>query len=201
MPEIILGRIAIIGCAGGGKSTLARRLAERLTLPLVHLDVLYWKPGWVEGDEAEFRARLSEALASGRWITDGNFASEGDLHLANAELIVWVDQPRLLCLWRSIWRVIATGRRRRGDLPEGCPETFDPWLWDYIWHWNRRTRPKIEAALAEHAPNTPLVRLRSDREIANWLTRQTPPETAGSVRSTPWSDGRSRPPPPHPDDR
>ena len=162
-------RIAVIGCSGGGKSTLVRGLATRLGLPVVHLDVLYWRPGWVEGDYAAFRERLTEAVSGERWITDGNFPDSADLHFARADLIVWVDQPRLLCLWRVIWRVIATGAGRRPDLPEGCRESFDPWLWGYVWNWDRDTRPKVEAALAEHAPNTPVVRLRNDRETAAWL--------------------------------
>ena len=45
-------RILIVGNSGGGKSTLAQKLGEKLTLPIVHLDVLFWKPGWVEvGDD------------------------------------------------------------------------------------------------------------------------------------------------------
>jgi len=164
-----LQRIAVIGCSGGGKSTLARRLAEQLSLPTVHLDVLYWKPGWIQGDQGAFRERLAAAVAGERWVCDGNFPDSGDLHFARADLIVWVDQPRLLCLWRSIWRVITTGDRRRADLPEGCPETFDPWLWRYIWNWDRVTRSQVDAALSRYAAVTPIVRLRSDREIAAWL--------------------------------
>ena len=164
-----IARIAVIGCSGGGKSTLTARLADRLGLPVVHLDVLYWKPGWVEGEEDEFRAAMEQALASGRWITDGNFANAAHLHFARAQLIVWVDQPRLVCLWRANWRVLATLGGTRRDLPEGCPEKFDPWLWSYIWNWNRDSRPKIEVALAEYAPSTPVVRLRSDREMAGWM--------------------------------
>ena len=162
-------RIAVIGCSGGGKSTLVRALAARLGLPVIHLDVLYWEPGWVEGDYAAFRRRLAEAVSAEQWIADGNFPDSGDLHFARAETVVWVDQPRLLCLWRVIWRVVVTGGGRRPDLPEGCRETFDPWLWGYVWNWNRETRPKVEASLADHAPGTSLVRLRSDREIAAWL--------------------------------
>ncbi|MDP2124712.1 MAG: topology modulation protein, partial [Parvibaculum sp.] len=47
-------RILVIGCSGGGKSTLARALGEKLALPVVHLDVLFWKPGWVESSYDEF---------------------------------------------------------------------------------------------------------------------------------------------------
>mgnify|MGYP000884104824 CR=1 FL=1 len=39
-------KIAIIGSGGAGKSTLAITLAEQMTLPLHHLDRLYWRPNW-----------------------------------------------------------------------------------------------------------------------------------------------------------
>jgi adenylate kinase family enzyme len=39
-------RIAVIGNAGGGKSTLARALASRRRLPYVEIDALLWRGGW-----------------------------------------------------------------------------------------------------------------------------------------------------------
>ena len=41
-------RILIIGCCGAGKTTLANVLSKRLNLPVVHLDRLWWNPGWIE---------------------------------------------------------------------------------------------------------------------------------------------------------
>ena len=39
-------RVAIIGTGGAGKSTLARRMGERLGIEVIHLDHLFWQPGW-----------------------------------------------------------------------------------------------------------------------------------------------------------
>ncbi len=169
-----MDRIAVIGCSGGGKSTLARQLGARLALPVVHLDVLFWLPGWKESDNDGFHAKLAGALAGGRWISDGNFSRQGDLHFAGAELIVWVDQPRWLCLRRALARAIMERGHNRADMADGCDEKIDLPFLIYIWNWNRLTRPRIEAAIANHAPTTPMVRLTSDRAIAAWLEAFAP---------------------------
>ncbi|ODT85663.1 hypothetical protein [Phenylobacterium sp. SCN 70-31] len=158
-------RVLIIGNSGGGKSTLARRLGVALNIPVIHLDVLFWKPGWIEPDRTEFRADVDSAMAGEAWICDGNFGGTWDLRMPRADTIVWVDQPPLLCLARAIRRVFAYRREARPDMAEGCREKLDPKFYAYILGFNRKVRPRLEAAIAEHGTQARLVRLRSDREI------------------------------------
>jgi adenylate kinase family enzyme len=66
-------RIVVIGCPGSGKTTLALRLGRRLALPVVHLDVLFWRPGGEASDTPSFRDRVSQAIAGDAWIVDGSF--------------------------------------------------------------------------------------------------------------------------------
>ena len=41
-------RIMVIGCSGGGKSTLSRKIATALDLPYHPMDrEVFWLPGWV----------------------------------------------------------------------------------------------------------------------------------------------------------
>ena len=54
-------KILIIGCSGSGKSTLAVALGEKLGLPVVHLDQLWWKEGWRNVTREEFDSRLAMA--------------------------------------------------------------------------------------------------------------------------------------------
>lgn len=45
-------KIAIIGCPGSGKSTIAKKLHERLNIPLYHLDQYYWLPEYKDQKKA-----------------------------------------------------------------------------------------------------------------------------------------------------
>lgn len=163
-------RILVIGNSGGGKSTLARRLGEKLGIPVIHLDVLFWKPGWTESNDAEFRMRVAEALNGESWVCDGDFGGSLDLRLPRADTVVWIDQPVWLCLVRAIWRIVKYRTDTRPDMAEGCRESIDLKFWGYILAWNRSRRPIIEAALAAHGARVRLVRLTSDRQIAAFLS-------------------------------
>ena len=163
-------RILIVGNSGGGKSTLARRLGEKLALPVIHLDIFFWKPGWVEAEEEAFRADIRAALQGPAWICDGNSPATADLRMPLADTIIWIIQPRLLCLLRALSRLVTyRGRRTRPDMAEGCDEKFDMAFYRYIWAYDEKTAPRIEAALAEFGRHARVVRLRNDREIADFL--------------------------------
>ena len=64
-------RCAVLGDAGGGKSTLARRLAERCGAPCVELDRFPWHDGWRPVPTAESDAAIAEVVATGAWVVDG----------------------------------------------------------------------------------------------------------------------------------
>ena len=68
-------KIQIIGFSGSGKSTLAGILAERLSLPVLYLDTVYWLPGWKERSREEQSEILGKFLADHPhgWVIDGNY--------------------------------------------------------------------------------------------------------------------------------
>lgn len=171
-------RIVVLGCSGAGKSTLARRLGERLGLPVTHLDALFWEPGWVEAETPVFRARVAEAHAGDCWVSEGVYISKTfDLRLPRADLIVWLDQPRWLRIVRVVWRAVTYRKGTRPDLGPGCHEQFDSGfvpLLAYIWTFDRDKRPRIEAEIRRLAPDTPVLRLSGDRQIAGFLQGLSP---------------------------
>ncbi|MFI7429330.1 adenylate kinase [Micromonospora sp. NPDC049836] len=162
-------RILIVGSAGAGKSTLAREVARRLDLPLVHLDRHYWRPGWIAAPDAEFRAEVGALAARPAWVMDGNYAATLDLRLPRADLLVLCDTPRLRCLARVLRRRWTHRGTPRPDLPPGCPEQIDAAFLRYVWHYPRRSRPRVEAAARTLAPDLPVVHLRTSAHTRTWL--------------------------------
>ena len=164
-------RIVILGNAGSGKSTLARDLGRRLNLSVVHLDRLFWEPNWVEADNEVFRARVRQAIASDRWVCEGNYARRTfDLRLPRADLIIWLDIPRTTCLRRVLMRSLLD--RPRADKPAGCKEKLDREFLNFLsfcWNYNRVSRPGIEAARMNIGPQIPVIHLRNAQEVDEFL--------------------------------
>jgi adenylate kinase family enzyme len=163
-------RIVVVGCSGSGKSTLARKLGWRLALPVVHLDVLHYLPGWKRASLADFRDRVTKAHQGEAWISEANFAPwTFDIRLPRAEALIVLDRPRWLCLWR-VFRRAALERDNRPDLPNGCAEQIDHDLLDYIWNFRKVGRPEIEAARLAHGPSVPVLRLSRNRDVSAFLS-------------------------------
>ncbi|SRR5260370_5511713 len=115
-------RIAIIGSPGAGKSTFAQQLGDILKIKVIHLDRKFWRPGWKEKPRENRVAIQQHLVQRDQWIIEGTYLSSSDSRLNAADTIIFLDIPRLVCLWRVIRRRVGYKRQPRPDLPEGCPE-------------------------------------------------------------------------------
>lgn len=157
-------RILIIGISGGGKSWLAARLAETLSLPLIHLDRHYWLPGWKQPSREAWREKAATLAAGENWVMDGNYAGTFDIRMPRATRIVWLDRRPLGSILRVAGRVLRHWGKARPDMGPDCPERLDLEFFRYIWNFNLIVKPEIEAALRRFAPSTPLHVVRRKRE-------------------------------------
>jgi adenylate kinase family enzyme len=160
-------RIAIVGCAGAGKSTFARDLGRRLGLPVTHLDRLFWQPGWVKTGDDEWREIQRGLVAADAWVLDGNYIKTAESRFTAADTVIFLDLPRWLCLSRVIRRTI-TSMHRDTQAP-GCPDKVDREFLAWIWNFRAHTRPRVLAAMAEHGKNAEHVILTSPREVRAFL--------------------------------
>jgi adenylate kinase family enzyme len=166
-----LNRIVIFGGTGAGKSTVARALGAKLEIPVCHLDAIFYEPNWQFPEPERFRARVSEAVAGERWISEGNFlALTADLRLPRADAVLLIDQPIAVRLWRAVRRGLME-HRERPDLAPGCRDHVNWELVTDVFKFDREYRPMIGEALARWAPRTPLIQLRGGRAVATFLER------------------------------
>ena len=155
-------RIVILGCAGSGKTTLARQLGERTCAPVICLDAI-WQPHWGEKDVSTFRTLIKQAHVGDAWISDGNFAlATFDIRLSRATQVVWLERSKLSCVWRASTRVFKRGEAHGiGKLTE---------VLAFIWKFERLNRPLIETTRVTHGPDVPVRRLTGNRDIAVCLS-------------------------------
>lgn len=103
----ILGynRIIVVGNNGSGKSFLSKEFSAITGLPLVHLDVEFWRPDWEKPSKEEWEKRQTELVEKDKWIIDGNHIIM-DIHKRYPDKPFFVIKSRrkmndLLKQWRN----------------------------------------------------------------------------------------------------
>jgi adenylate kinase family enzyme len=176
-------RVLVAGSPGAGKTTMARALARRLDLPHTEMDALFHGPGWVP--RPSFEADVDALLASGRWVTEYQYARVQPRLLAAADAVVWLDHPWPTVARRLLRRTLGRALARQ-ELYNGNRERPRNWLrgshplWVVAGRRFRRIREDNAARFAAESARRGLVvvRLRGARQADRWLA------THGGLRST-----------------
>ncbi len=173
-PRLAIGRrVVVTGLAGSGKSTFAVALATKTSLPVIHLDLFFWKPGWVAPSETEWREEQRVVLAGDAWIADGNYHETLDVRLELADTLVVLDTP----WWRCSGRALVRGFRMPGQLPPGCD--YSRWeRWRDEWRLagrvfrKRHSEPAREReVISQYGQHVAVHVLRSTRAVTDLLDR------------------------------
>ena len=136
-------RINVVGTSGSGKSTFAKSIAKKFNAPYVQLDELHWKPNWEESSDEEFFPKLEKALLSDMWILDGNYTRTIPIKWKRVQMVVYLDLPFHVVLYRIVKRSLLRGIRKE-DLWHGNRETVWKHLFtsDSMILWTIRTFKK-----------------------------------------------------------
>ena len=164
-------RVAVFGNAGGGKSTLARRLASITGLPLAVVDELQFRAGGVKVPHYEYLQAHATLLANDEWIIDGF----GGIELVwerfeAADTLIHVDLPLAV---HVLW---VTKRLIKGLVvaPQGWPENspvISSSISSYrvLWPCHSRLTPKYRSYVSQVAQRKRVFHLRSGRELKLFL--------------------------------
>ncbi|MFI2215277.1 AAA family ATPase [Rhodococcus sp. NPDC019627] len=165
-------RVLVAGTSGAGKTTLAARIATLLGIEHVEIDALYHGSNWIPRDQ--FLTDVEEFSSQPQWVTEWQYGTVRDLLADRADLLVWLDLPRVTVMRQVITRTIRR-RLRREVLWNG---NIEPPLHrflldrDHIVRWAWTTHHKSElriSALAQRRPDLTIVRIRGRVDVEHWL--------------------------------
>ncbi|HBF32398.1 adenylate kinase [Rhizobium sp.] len=95
-----MARIVILGNAGGGKSTLARKLSAKRGLQHIEIDRFLWEEGWVLTPSDVYAVKHERAISEDAWVLDGLGSMDSiPARVARATEIILIDMP----LWMHFW--------------------------------------------------------------------------------------------------
>ncbi len=164
-------RVAVIGNAGGGKTTLCRALGRIYDLPVHVVDRIQWQPGWQRTDPAVVSAIHAEWLAHERWIIDGFGPLETiQARFEAADTLVFVDLPLYTHCWWAMKRQLSDIVRPRQDLPPNCPmlpKTFE--LLRVMWWVHTTLRPVLLGMLSAQVGRRRVLHIRSRAQLATLI--------------------------------
>ncbi len=144
-------RIVVIGNSGGGKSTLARILAERTGLRHLEIDRLLWQEGWKLTPTEAYESQHTAILQEDSWLIDG-LGQQASIasRISRATHIILIDMPLWMHFWLAAERQIAWANGTLEHAPGGI-STMPPTqgLFRTIWEVDQNWMPSIRAMCIE----------------------------------------------------
>jgi adenylate kinase family enzyme len=164
-------KVAVFGNTGGGKSTLAKRLADLTRLPFYPLDRIQFRAGGDAVPHDDYLKAHADLLRQDAWIIDGFgcLASAWE-RFSEADTLVYLDLPLVTHHWwvtkRLITGLLAT--------PEGWPENSPMWhstvhSYKVLWLCHRGLTPRYRQLVADAAASKRVHHLTSPAAIAAFL--------------------------------
>jgi len=162
-------RIIIVGNNGSGKSFLSKELSDITGLPLVHLDIEFWRPNWEKPPKEEWIKKQMELTSKEKWIIDGNHMDTMELRFKAADIVIFLDINRFVCLSSVLLR----NGKKRSDTPPYLVEKLDKEFLRFckgLWSFSK-TRKRTIMNLHKKYPDTPFFVIASRRKMKNLLNK------------------------------
>ena len=167
-------RVAVFGNAGGGKSTLAKKLARATGLPLYPLDLIQFEVGGAKVAHEQYLKAHADLLQRESWIIDGYGCRKSAWErFALADTLVYIDLPLLTHYRWATKRLFAGLVKTPEGWPEGSPIISSTiGCYRTIWLCHRRLTPDYRRLVAEARDDKRVHHLRSAAEMDAFLERR-----------------------------
>ncbi len=168
-------RIDIVGLPASGKSTLAAKISEKLSIPHIHLDRFWFENGGRQGrhdtpniDEvkAKVKERAMEAIKAESWVSDGVYMNVQEEIAPLADTIVFLNIPLSVRLLNHLRRAFFQPKRH-AELGLREEITF----FREIIRRERKNKPKLLKFVETH--KNKVVILRFQKEAQEYLQQLT----------------------------
>ena len=166
----------VIGSPGAGKTTFARRLAQKTGLPLIHLDYYYHdksKDYYSEKNKPAWYAEVRQLMKRKSWIMDGNYSTTFPERFEEADTIFFFDFPLRLRLYGIFRRRLQFHKKQRYDMPDDWQEKITWEFFKFVWNFESY-RPKI----------TSVINQKNGKKIITFKTRTDAQNYLNSLKTS-----------------
>jgi adenylate kinase family enzyme len=133
------------------------------------LDAQFWNPGWVPKPDDEWDELVRQYTDQEQWIIDGNYSRTMDLRIKRADVIIYLDMPRYLCIYRIVKRRFMYHNKTRPDMREGCPEKLDLAFVKWVWNYRKRSRMGTLGRLQQAGADQQVITVTTRKQVKELL--------------------------------
>lgn len=161
-------KIVVVGVSASGKSVFARKLAQKINIPLIFVDAIMWQTGWSYIGDAETAKKLDEESSKPKWIIEGYIVKEvRNVIFERADSIIYLDYHPLVASLRYIQRWWMHRKNPRPELA-GSPEKFS---WKFLrLVWTKGETVSLNRFLAQSKDQNKIITLCSPKEAKRFLS-------------------------------
>ena len=166
-----LNKISVFGSSGSGKSTITKAIAEKLKIAPVFLDEHLLEKDWTFNPNS-WKDKIDALLTTDSWIAEGNYLRAMESRVKESDVIIMLDFPVHICLFRVINRHLKYRNKVRPHVNEECVEQFNIKFLKYlksVWDFNKKSKKVIYKRIEAFGGNNKLVILKNNKEVKEFI--------------------------------